>query len=318
MKLKDIGEHRYIEKNLRKYLDIDSMDDVFFNDENAFKVDGFSLSYKSDYISFYDIGWKAAVATFSDLISAGSYPSLVMSSVGINENMEDAILDEIFRGLSDCVRYYGARYIGGDLNNSSSDGWIDVMGIGKRIAYPTFKPKKGDLLVLTNPLGYTSLYFLSKFIFKKLELPQYLFLKALEKIRHPLVNKLIPNILSSLSGELVYSTDISDGLLISIDKISKRLNMGIDMTSFGIGEDVLDYLKLVEPKLDFIDLLKYSGEEFESIFVIHEEVKDRAIELMRSSGLDPVLIGKLSEANIITFNGNSLKITGWDNFKGWF
>ncbi|BBG24493.1 thiamine-phosphate kinase [Sulfuracidifex tepidarius] len=317
MKLKDIGEHRYIEENVKKYLDIDNMDDVFFNDGSTFKVDGFSLSYKSEDMSFYDIGWKAAIATFSDLISAGSSPSFVMSSIGINHEMDDTVLEEILRGLSDCVSYYSARYVGGDLNNSPAGGWIDVVGIGKRRAYPTFEPKKGDLLVLTNPLGYTSLYFLSKFILK-LELPQYLFLKALAKIRHPLVNKLILNVLSSLSGDLVYSTDVSDGLLISIDKISKRLNMGIEMSSFGIEENILNYLKAITPKIDLIDILRYSGEEFETIVVIHEEAKDRAIDLMRSFGLDPLVIGKLSESNDVTFNGNKVKITGWDNFRGWF
>ncbi len=317
MKLKDIGEHEYIERIVKKYLDIDNLDDVFWSDGNVFKIDGFSLSFKSKEISLYDIGWKGSISTFSDLIASGSLPIFVMSSIGINSQAEESSLEEILKGLSDCVRYYGAKYVGGDLN-SSSIGWLDVVGVGKKEVTFSFSPRNGDVLILTNPIGYTSLYFLSKIV-SNIELPKNIMTKILEKIRHPVINKSLIKVQSYASENLVYSTDISDGLLISLDKLRKRLNMGIELTKFGIANNIIEFIESNRDLGFTLDqLLKYSGEEYETVLVIHKEAEDEVLQHMKKLGFNPVVIGHLSEKNDIIFNNNRVKIAGWDNFKGWF
>ncbi len=43
------------------------------------------------------------------------------------------------------------------------------------------------------------------------------------------------------------------------------------------------------------------------------------INYMIDLGFNPIILGEIDrETNYITFNKIHIKITGWDNFKGWF
>jgi thiamine-monophosphate kinase len=321
MKLKEIGEHEFIDKVIKKYLDIKKLDDVFSADGISMKVDGFPFSYKSGDITLYDLGWKGCISTVSDLISAGSVPLYFMSSIGIDEETEDSELEDILLGLSECIKYYGAKYVGGDLNNSKI-GWIDVVGIGNAILKSNLTPQKGDIIILTNPIGYTSLYFLSNYSnynYFMLDDIKAIKNKVLQRVRHPVVNKSLISLFNFFSNSIVYSTDISDGLLISLYNIHTRLNVGIELKDLGISDEIKSYLDKIDNNLDLMKLIKYGGEEFEAIIVIRPSIKEEMINYMIDLGFNPIILGEIDrETNYITFNKIHIKITGWDNFKGWF
>jgi len=131
VKLKDIGEHEFIKRYIKNYVDIKLLDDVFIHEKRGYKVDGFKLSYTFPFMSLYDIGWKAISASTSDIIAKGVKPEFYLISLGLPPDFDVNKAEELIKGISDAIHYYGGRYIGGDLNDSDSSGWVDVFVEGE-------------------------------------------------------------------------------------------------------------------------------------------------------------------------------------------
>lgn len=97
------------------------------------------------------------------------------------------------------------------------------------------------------------------------------------------------------------------------------MNVGIELKDLGISDEIKSYLDKIDNDLDLMKLIKYGGEEFEAIIVIRPSIKEEMINYMIDLGFNPIILGEIDrETNYITFNKIHIKITGWDNFKGWF
>jgi thiamine-monophosphate kinase len=304
MKLKELGEKEFIDKYIKPYLKKEFLLDVQKIDDLGIKIDGFPLKYLLPFMDYFDIGWKAVISTLSDLFSMGVEPSFGEISLGLNPNLDVNDAKLLLNGIFECGRYYNVEIIGGDTN-SSSEGWVDVAIIGKTKCKKLFQPspKVGDYVILTNPIGYTSLIF---YLLDKYGKLNYIPLKFINRLKHPILNRAILNFIEDNCDTISYSTDISDGLLISLYNFYKLTNLGINIKNFGIADEVIEFSKLYSADLDA--LLKFSGEEYETILVIRNlsVLKD-----LESWGFTPIIIGEVSESW-------KLKVTGWDNFLGWF
>ncbi len=314
MKLKDIGEHNFIQGNLSKFLGSNVFYDVYTEGGFTYKIDGFQLSYFFPFMDYYDIGWKAVIATVSDIISSGSKPKLILSSIGINPETEDKQLEDLFYGIISATEYYEAKYVGGDLNNSEKYGWIDIAGIGAQICTMNNNPTDGDLIIISDEIGFTSEVFIS--YLNNFNIPIHEISKL--RVKHPIVNKNILNFYKQFCNYIVSSTDISDGILISLQNLSNRLNYSILIYEFNINSDIYSNLHKYGYKID--DILKYSGEEFSSLFVVKKERAQEIINWLNYYNFSPKIIGKLEKRNEnkIKYKDNILNISGWDNFKGWY
>jgi thiamine-monophosphate kinase len=314
MKLKDIGEHEFIRRSLSKYLGHDIFYDVYTEDGFTYKIDGFQLSYFFSFMDYYDIGWKAVTATVSDIITSGSKPRIILSSIGVNSEMEDKQLEDLFYGIIDATEYYEAKYVGGDLNNSEKNGWIDISGIGTKLCDIKSNPEEGDIVIISDEIGFTSEVFIS--YLNNFNIPIHEISKL--RVKHPIVNKNILNFYKEFCNYIVSSTDISDGLLISLQNLSDRLNYSILIEEFNINPSVYENLRRYGYGVN--DILKYSGEEFSSLFVVKQEKAKEMIEWLYHYNFSPKILGKLGKEreNEIKYKGNKLAISGWDNFKGWY
>ncbi|BDC19246.1 AIR synthase related protein [Acidianus sp. HS-5] len=314
MKLKDIGEHDFIKRKLSKFLGSNVFYDVYTEDGFTYKIDGFQLSYFFSFMDYYDIGWKAVTATVSDLISSGSKPKLILSSIGISPETEDKQLEDLFYGIISATEYYEAKYTGGDLNNSEKNGWVDVTGIGTQICNAKNNPNNGDIIIISDEIGFTSEVFIS--YLNNFNIPIHEISKL--KVKHPVVNKNILNFYREFCSYIISSTDISDGLLISLQNLSSRLNYSILIDDFNINPDIYENLHKYGYKID--DVLKYSGEEFSSLFVVKREKAQEIVNWLNYYNFSPKIIGKLGkrDRNEIKYKDNTLNVSGWDNFKGWY
>lgn len=304
-------EHDIIKNIVSKYSYVN--DDVYVDKENhMYKIDGFQLGYIFSFMDYYDIGWKAVIAAFSDVFSRGGKPEFVLSSLGINKNQINEI-DNILRGIKDACDYYNASYVGGDLNSSSNNGWIDISVIGKAVCYPEPKNiKEGDAVVITNPIGYTSLVFISYTYNLNISLSNI----EKNKIRHPIVNKRLYDLFQQYCNSIHYSTDISDGLIISLYNIIERVNKGIRLTKFPFSNYVKEKIQKYNIKEE--ELLKYAGEEYETILILDKAYTEDVIDFMKYLGFSPIIIGEVISDSKLEYRGSIIKKTGWDNFSGWF
>lgn len=292
-------------------------DDVYTEKNLIYKIDGFQLSYTFPFMDLYDLGWKAVISTVSDIISKGGIPSLFFSSIGIPKSKLDK-LESLIEGIADAIKYYNGKYVGGDLNSSDGSGWIDIMGIGLSTCNSNKDINDGDVVIISNSIGYTSLVFLSYVRSWNIHLPN----KVINKIRHPIVNKGIVKTIEKYCTNISYSTDVSDGLIISLYNIVKRKNVTVELKQIPIDPEVKEMTDSLGVEIK--DILKYSGEEFETLLVVRKSVVEEVMREMRKYGLNPIVIGEViknenSEGrNNVLYKGEVIENTGWDNFLGWF
>ncbi|AWR99485.1 thiamine-phosphate kinase [Metallosphaera hakonensis] len=313
MKLRELGEHRFIEDILSQYVSSNVNLDVYEEGGIGLKIDGFPIKYTFPFMDFYDIGWKAVIAVMSDLLSYGVKPSVVLVSFGLNPDMEVDDAKRLVMGVNDASRYYGSSYGGGDTNSSTNSGWIDVSAFGNIICKERPKSAAGDLIFVTGKLGYTTSVFLWYNSGGKFPLDH----ESMLRLKHPIVNRALLKVHQKLCDTISLGTDISDGIMVSLDKIARYVGYGIK----------LDYLPLtphIKAMIDnkvitLEDVLKISGEEYETIFVVKKEKVSQFLEVINKIGIEIIKIGELVDNYPqVSIGPTKQEIHGWDNFKGWF
>ena len=117
------------------------------------------VHFRTDWLAFREIGWRATAAALSDLAAEGAEPVGVLVSLGLpgngrgkgNGRRDPAV--EIMRGVGAAARSVGAGVLGGDLVRSARY-LVDVCVIGLA-ARPVRRSgaRPGDGLWVTGRLG---------------------------------------------------------------------------------------------------------------------------------------------------------------------
>jgi len=81
------------------------------------------VHFRTDWLAFKEIGWRATAAALSDLAAVGAQPLGVLVSLGIPSNVQRATSNaspavQIMRGVGAAARSVGASVLGGDLVRS--------------------------------------------------------------------------------------------------------------------------------------------------------------------------------------------------------
>lgn len=66
----------------------------------------------------YSVGWRAAAANLADLAAMGATPLGVTVGLGLPGHTRLTWVEELYRGMTDCLSAYGGAIIGGDLCRS--------------------------------------------------------------------------------------------------------------------------------------------------------------------------------------------------------
>ncbi len=117
------------------------------------------VHFRTDWLSFREIGWRATAAAISDLAADGATPLGVLASVGLpvkGRGRRKGPADpatEIMAGVGAAARYVGAQVLGGDLVRSPRY-LVDVCAVGLA-ARPVRRSgaRPGDGLWVTGRLG---------------------------------------------------------------------------------------------------------------------------------------------------------------------
>ncbi|EHP69523.1 thiamine monophosphate kinase [Metallosphaera yellowstonensis MK1] len=312
MKMKDIGEHEFISKIVSKYISSNPYSDVYVQDNIALKIDGFPLKYSFPFMDSYDLGWKAVVATLSDLISFGSIPVTVLVSIGVNPEIEISEVENMLKGINDACAYYNAKFGGGDTNSANGSGWIDVSAYGVLSCKERPVPVPGDLVYMTGEIGLTTMVFM-ELLYKNVGvLPK----ESVDRIRHPVIPRPLIKANEELCETVSVSSDVSDGLLITLHKLTKLTNLGMELWKIPLATVAEEFMS--SKGLPLEELLRVSGEEYETVFLVKKESEPLFTHIMKKWGIRVTKIGKLVESPLIRLGNKEIEVHGWDNFKGWF
>src|SRR5437879_1501904 len=109
------------------------------------------VHFRTDWLTFQEIGWRAGAAALSDLAAEGAKPIGVLVSLGVPGSGDDAA--EIMTGIAAVCKSVGAKVLGGDLINSDKY-LVDVCVLGTT-PHPVRRAgaRPGDALWVTGTLG---------------------------------------------------------------------------------------------------------------------------------------------------------------------
>ena len=107
------------------------------------------VHFRLDWISWRDLGCRAAAVNLSDLAASGAEPEALFVTLAVPGDVEVDDVLELYRGLAET----GVPVRGGDTT-SAPQALISVTAIGRSERVPgRAGARPGDLLVVTGPLG---------------------------------------------------------------------------------------------------------------------------------------------------------------------
>jgi thiamine-monophosphate kinase len=114
------------------------------------------VHFRTSWLGFPEIGWRATAAALSDLAAEGAEPIGVLVSLGVPSDGEGDSVDsaaEIMMGVAAAAQSVGAKVLGGDLARAERY-LVDVCVVGK-VERPVRRAgaRSGDGVWVTGTLG---------------------------------------------------------------------------------------------------------------------------------------------------------------------
>ncbi len=216
-----------------------------------------------------DLGWRAVAATVSDIAAMGARPTHLLSSLCV---APDTDLDGLCAGVAAAAGVWGCIVVGGDLSRSAvAMASITVLGTledNPAEALTRSGSRAGERIFVTGPLGSSAagLRYL-----RAGELAEGPSAAAIEAHRRPRAR--VEEGLAARRAGASALMDISDGLLLDLDRMGRSSGVGIVIESVP-----------VDPEATVEEALS-GGEDFELLIVTaHPEA---LLTAFKSAGLRP-------------------------------
>ena len=183
------------------------------------------VHFRLDWISWRDLGWRAAAVNLSDLAASGADPEGLLVTLGAPPETEVRKVIELYEGIAET----NVAVLGGDTT-AAERLLLSVSAIGRSLRVPgRAGARPGDQVIVTGPLGAAGAAFRREsFVRPPLRLAEG---KELAQHAHAML-------------------DISDGLAVDAGHIARRsgcrividlervpLADGAELDDLGFGED---------------------------------------------------------------------------------
>jgi thiamine-monophosphate kinase len=157
MRLGDAGELGLLAQLERRGLATQMEDDAAVVDGLVVTQDALveGVHFRLDWISWRDLGFRAAAVNLSDLAASGAEPRALVVSLGATAEtlVEDVV--ELYEGLAET----GVPVVGGDTTRADAL-LLSVTALGRSERVPGRSgARPGDELVVTGPLGAAGVAF---------------------------------------------------------------------------------------------------------------------------------------------------------------
>lgn len=224
--------------------------------------------------TFFEIGYKAAVANFSDMAAMGAQPTALLVGVALPAYLTFQDWKELYRGLSAPCNSHQVRIVGGDTSSSHSDCFLSITVLGtvkQGCALHRSGALKGHAVYVSGTLGDSSagLDFLTK---QKRNARARASLTDSQRFLvqrhfHP-----TPRItLGSYLGTRHWASaaiDISDGLSNDLGHLCEQSRVGALIFSeyLPLSPSLKNYA--VRKKIDPLKWALHGGEDYELLFTV--------------------------------------------------
>lgn len=264
-------------------------------------VDGVHWSDRT--MSAVDVGWRAVAANLSDLAAMGASPIGITVGLSLPPQLPIRWLDELYRGMDECLKSFGGSIIGGDICRSSVTN-VSITALGQVFPNRTINrnsAQRDDAIVVTGSHG------LSRAGLELLLNPQLgealteseraQLIKAHRRPRPRL--DVIPLIWESLDYPSVAGMDSSDGLADAVVQICRASEVGaeIEFNSLPISPILLKMT-------DFdtaLDWLLYGGEDYELVIFLSQKAADALVKKLEGAAI----IGRVTNSSEVVLTDKS-------------
>jgi thiamine-monophosphate kinase len=107
------------------------------------------IHFRLDWISWRDLGYRAAAVNISDLSASGAEPDGLIVSLGLPAETELSDVVELYEGIGET----GVQVLGGDTT-AAERVYLSVTALGRSDRVPgRGGARAGDLIIVTGPLG---------------------------------------------------------------------------------------------------------------------------------------------------------------------
>src|SRR4051812_9351476 len=193
------------------------------------------VHFRLDWISWRDLGFRAAAVNLSDLAASGAVPEALVVSLALPGTTESEDVVELYEGIAEA----GVPVVGGDTT-SAAQAMVVITAIGRAERVPGRDGARvGDVLVVTGPRGAAGAAFRDeRYARPPLRLEEG---RALARSAHAML-------------------DLSDGLPVDAGHIARRSGVrcvidldavpladGATIDDLGFGEDYELLAALQEP-----------------------------------------------------------------------
>lgn len=249
-----------------------------------------NIHFKYDLLSFYEIGYKSAVAVLSDICAMGGSPIAILVSLNISQKSINKI-EEIYKGISDVCDKFCVSIVGGNIEKYDRlELHLTAIGeVKKDKALLRSNAKVGDLIAITGDIGRSRGYFIA-YERNLISGVKWWINEMREKFAHPIVRfEEINKILSNINVNACM--DISDGL--GIDGYRMASLSEVQIVIYANKLPIKDSVKFLAKKLEIKDwfIAVESGEEYELLLSIPREEEEKIKKL----NLPITIIGEVIE-----------------------
>jgi thiamine-monophosphate kinase len=107
------------------------------------------VHFRRDWLTWRDLGFRAAAVNLSDLAASGAEPEGLIVSLGVPGDTELEAVLELYAGIAET----GVPVVGGDTT-AADRVYLSVTAVGRSDRVPgRAGARPGDLIVVTGPLG---------------------------------------------------------------------------------------------------------------------------------------------------------------------
>lgn len=259
-----------------------------------------------------DAARKSIVACVSDFASKGVKPSYGMISINLPKTISRSKINQIVSGFRKASKEFDISILGGDTNEGMEIVFnVCLFGMVDKIVTRK-NSKKGDLVFVTGPFGYTAAG-LDMILGKKRGKTEFV-KKAINSVIKPK-----PRLNFGIKNKKYFSSsmDSSDGLSTTLNEMANQSKNKFIITKIPALKDLENFVKSY--KLNLNNLVFNGGEEYEFVFTIPPNHKKTIVKNAKSLKIPIIEIGLVTSGKGVYVKNNSdlvqLKDRGWKHFK---
>jgi thiamine-monophosphate kinase len=164
-------------------------------------------------------GWMAVMVNFSDIAAVGGEPLGILIAETLPAGLPSSALAALQHGINDACAACGSHVLGGDTNTGEAlqltGTALGLITNGAPLTRIGIRP--GDAVYCTGPLGAGNA-FAALMLMKAPGVPEY---KPLARVREGM----------ALRGQATACMDTSDGLIATLDQLSRLNGVGFELAA---------------------------------------------------------------------------------------